>query len=68
MRQHRRVCRRHERLARLADASGEDPPAARVELGEDVVEQEQRRRAAAVEDHLGLGEKQREHGEALLSL
>ena len=50
------------------DPGGEDAPALRVELREHVVEQEQRRDAAAVGDQLGLGEQEREHGEALLAL
>ena len=39
-----------------------------VELGEHVVEQEQRRDAAALGDQLRLGEQEREHGEPLLAL
>ena len=48
-RQHRRVGRRDERLAAVRDdALGEDPAPGGVELREHVVEQEQRRDAAAL--------------------
>ena len=46
------------------DAVGEHAAAARVELGEHVVEQQQRRAAS----ELRLGEQQREQREALLAL
>ena len=39
-----------------------------VELGEDVVEQEKRRRGATLGQERRFGEDQREHGEALLAL
>ena len=39
-----------------------------VELGERVVEQEQRRHSPSGRDELRLGEKKREHGEPLLAL
>ena len=57
-----------DRLADAPDPLGEDPPARRVELGEHVVEQHERRRAAPLRDHLRLGEQEREHREPLLAL
>ena len=57
-----------ERLPDARDAGGEDAPPLRVELGEHVVEQEERREAAAVGDQLRLGEEEREHREPLLAL
>ena len=50
------------------DAGREDAAARGVELGEHVVEEEQRREAAAVGDQLRLGEQEREHREPLLAL
>ena len=66
--QHRRIGRGDERLAGARDPGREDPAAVRVELREDVVEQEQRREAAALGDQLRLGEEEREHREPLLAL
>ena len=59
---------RDDRLPDGADALAERPAAARVELGEHVVEQQERRHARPLRDGLRLGEQQREHGEALLAL
>ena len=52
------------RLPQSRDALGEHAAAAGVELREHVVEEEKRRRG----QQLGLGQQQREHGEALLAL
>ena len=49
---------------RPATALGQHAAAARVELREHVVEQEQRRRR----EQLGLGEEEREHRQPLLAL
>ncbi len=51
-----------------ADTCGEDPAAVGVELGEHVVEQEERRDPGAVGDRLGLGEQQGEQSEPLFAL
>ena len=51
-----------------ADSLTQRPAAALVELRERVVEEQQRRHAAALADQLGLGEEEREDGEALLAL
>ena len=59
--------RGHERLA-AAPRRSEQPAAVGVELGERVVEQQERRDAALGGEELGLGEEQREHGDPLLSL
>ena len=60
--------RGHDRLSDPADPLGERPAASRVELREDVVEENERRRAPLLGDHLRLGEQEREHGQALLAL
>ena len=60
--------RRDDRLPRRADPLAQEPPAARVELGEHVVEQQERRDPAPLGEQLRLGEQQREHGEPLLAL
>ena len=52
----------------LADSLAEDRGGGRVELREGVVEQEERRHAAWSGEHLGLGEEERQHGDALLAL
>src|SRR5581483_7201938 len=57
---HGGVGRRHERLAGAADAGGEDAPAGRVELGENVIEQQERRDAGALGEQLRLGQEERE--------
>ena len=67
-RQRQRLRRRDERLAGALHALGERAAAVRVELGQDVVEEKQRREATALGDQLGLGEQQRKDGEALLAL
>ena len=59
------VRRSDHRLARCRDTLRQHLPPARVELGEDVVEQEQERRRR---QQLGLREEEREHGQALLAL
>ena len=46
----------------------EHSPARRVELGEDVVEQQKRRHGAALGEESGLGEEQRQERQALLAL
>ena len=51
-----------------ADSLTQRAAAALVELRERVVEEQERRHAAALADQLGLGEEQREHGEPLLAL
>ena len=57
-----------DRLSHRADSLTQDPAAALVELGERVVEEQQRRHAAALGDQLRLGEEEREDGEPLLAL
>ena len=51
-----------------AQALDEALAAVGVELAHDVVEQQQRRRAALVLEHRALGQQQREQGQALLAL
>src|SRR5262249_59607162 len=46
----------------------EHTPAVRVELGENVVEQEERRESATLGDQLSLGEQQGQHSQPLLAL
>jgi hypothetical protein len=57
-----------EGLAACRNAFEQRRAAAIVELAKHVVEEEHRRLVAAITEHLRLGEQQREHGDALLSL
>ena len=59
--------RRHERLGQLGDPPDEVRPAVRVELAEDVVEQEQRRAAVERGQQVELGELEREDRRPLLA-
>src|SRR5207244_3454582 len=60
--------RRDESLAASSDPSGQDSAPLGIELRENVVEEEQRRRAGSVEDQLGLSEQQRQDCEPLLAV
>src|SRR4051794_34858594 len=65
---HGSVRRRDDRLAGTGDPGREDPAPRRIELREDVVEEEKRREAAPFGDELALREKEREDRESLLTL
>ena len=59
--------RRHEGLGQLGDAAHEVRPAIRVELAEDVIEQQQRRPAVELGQQVELGELEGEDRGALLA-
>ena len=60
--------RRDERLPDGAEPRAEEPAAVAVELGEGVVEQQERRHTDLLGQQLRLGEEEREHREPLLAL
>jgi hypothetical protein len=59
---------RHDRLAHLAYEPGEHEPPRRIELGQNIVQKQERLHIAARGEYLRLGEEQREDGQALFAL
>jgi len=59
---------RDQRLPRRSQAIGQDAPPVRIELRENVVQEQQRPRASALLQKLGLAEQESENREALLAL